>query len=223
MGRWMSPDWADKPEAVPYSSLDNPQSLNLYGYVNNNPLSKADPDGHCPQCVIWGEQLLEEVSESPAGQTVVNAIGVTATAGFALGSGLASEIMSNARPPAYVPGGSLTDENGNSIFMSKKSSPANASTGTNEKTEGPVKAADAPGVTAGGQATDAHGNKLGPSGKPQINKTQSNTREAANNKAKSEGGGSVEHPNPTRGNPHFHPTDAQGSKKPSSTHHEYPE
>jgi hypothetical protein len=46
----MSPDWADKPEAVPYSSLENPQSLNLYGYVLNNPLSKADPDGHagCP-------------------------------------------------------------------------------------------------------------------------------------------------------------------------------
>ncbi len=46
MGRWMSPDWADKPEAVPYSHLDNPQSLNLYGYVNNNPLRTADPDGH---------------------------------------------------------------------------------------------------------------------------------------------------------------------------------
>ena len=46
MGRWMSPDWADKPEAVPYSQLDNPQSLNLYGYVNNNPLSEVDDDGH---------------------------------------------------------------------------------------------------------------------------------------------------------------------------------
>jgi RHS repeat-associated protein len=46
MGRWMSPDWADKPEAVPYSTLDNPQSLNLYGYVNNNPLSNLDSDGH---------------------------------------------------------------------------------------------------------------------------------------------------------------------------------
>jgi hypothetical protein len=32
---------------VPYSSLDNPQSLNLYGYGFNNPLSKAGPDGHC--------------------------------------------------------------------------------------------------------------------------------------------------------------------------------
>lgn len=46
MGRWMSPDWAAKPEAVPYSDLEDPQSLNLYGYVRNNPLSKEDPDGH---------------------------------------------------------------------------------------------------------------------------------------------------------------------------------
>jgi RHS repeat-associated protein len=53
MGRWMSPDWADKPEPVPYSSLDNPQSLNLYGYVLNNPLSKDDPDGHCCE---WAKQ-----------------------------------------------------------------------------------------------------------------------------------------------------------------------
>jgi RHS repeat-associated protein len=46
MGRWMSPDWSAKQEPVPYSKLDNPQSLNLYAYVYNNPLSKADPDGH---------------------------------------------------------------------------------------------------------------------------------------------------------------------------------
>ena len=46
MGRFMTPDWAAKPEAVPYSSLDNPQSLNLYAYVGNNPLSHVDADGH---------------------------------------------------------------------------------------------------------------------------------------------------------------------------------
>ena len=46
MGRWMSPDWASNPEAVPYSKLDNPQSLNLYQYVLNNPLSQKDDDGH---------------------------------------------------------------------------------------------------------------------------------------------------------------------------------
>jgi RHS repeat-associated protein len=50
MGRFLSPDWADKPEAVPYSDLSNPQSLNLYGYVKNNPLRSADPDGHEDCC-----------------------------------------------------------------------------------------------------------------------------------------------------------------------------
>lgn len=46
MGRFMSPDWAAKAMPVPYAKLDNPQSLNLYGYVGNNPLSRTDPDGH---------------------------------------------------------------------------------------------------------------------------------------------------------------------------------
>jgi RHS repeat-associated protein len=46
MRRFMSPDWSKKPEAVPYSDRSNPQSLNLYGYVNNNPLSRADANGH---------------------------------------------------------------------------------------------------------------------------------------------------------------------------------
>ncbi|HEY0795005.1 MAG TPA: RHS repeat-associated core domain-containing protein [Acidisarcina sp.] len=45
-GRFMSPDWSAKEEPVPYSQMDDPQSLNLYGYVKNNPLRKVDPDGH---------------------------------------------------------------------------------------------------------------------------------------------------------------------------------
>ncbi|MGB6975766.1 MAG: RHS repeat-associated core domain-containing protein [Terracidiphilus sp.] len=46
MGRWFSPDWSAKVEPVPYSKLDDPQSLNLYAYVLNNPLALADADGH---------------------------------------------------------------------------------------------------------------------------------------------------------------------------------
>jgi len=46
MGRWMSPDWSAKAEPVPYAKLDDPQSLNLYAYLRNNPLSRTDPDGH---------------------------------------------------------------------------------------------------------------------------------------------------------------------------------
>ncbi len=46
MGQWMSPDWSGSPEAVPYSTLSDPQSLNLYGYVRNNPATTVDADGH---------------------------------------------------------------------------------------------------------------------------------------------------------------------------------
>ena len=38
MGRFLSADWSEKPEAVPYASLAKPQSLNLYSYVGNNPV-----------------------------------------------------------------------------------------------------------------------------------------------------------------------------------------
>ncbi|MGC2548139.1 MAG: RHS repeat-associated core domain-containing protein, partial [Silvibacterium sp.] len=47
MGRFMSPDWAVKSTPVPYAELSDPQSLNLYSYVRNNPLSRSDKDGHC--------------------------------------------------------------------------------------------------------------------------------------------------------------------------------
>jgi RHS repeat-associated protein len=48
-GRFMSPDWAaGKPSAVPYAEWADPQSLNLYSYVRNNPLERIDADGHDP-------------------------------------------------------------------------------------------------------------------------------------------------------------------------------
>ena len=46
MGRFLSPDWSAKAEPVPYAKLGDPQSLNLYAYVRNNPLSRIDADGH---------------------------------------------------------------------------------------------------------------------------------------------------------------------------------
>ncbi len=45
-GRFLSPDWSAKVEPVPYAKLDDPQSLNLYSYVLNNPMTGRDPDGH---------------------------------------------------------------------------------------------------------------------------------------------------------------------------------
>jgi RHS repeat-associated protein len=47
LGRFMKPD-----EPFLWSESD-PQSLNLYGYVSNNPLSRIDPDGH--DCVYLND------------------------------------------------------------------------------------------------------------------------------------------------------------------------
>lgn len=45
-GRFTSPDWSAKPQPVPYADFKDPQSLNLYAYVRNNPLKNRDLDGH---------------------------------------------------------------------------------------------------------------------------------------------------------------------------------
>ena len=104
IGRFSSPDWAAKPEAVPYSSLGDPQSLNLYTYVGNNPLSKADADGHCwPFCL------------APAGGGVVGAlttaaeaVGVGVSTGFAAGVaalGIGAAALSSPADQAYFANG----------------------------------------------------------------------------------------------------------------------
>jgi Colicin E5 ribonuclease domain len=58
MGRFLSPDWSSDPEPIPFADITNPQSLNLYSYGSNNPLSTVDPDGH-------------DVSICPAGATQI--------------------------------------------------------------------------------------------------------------------------------------------------------
>jgi RHS repeat-associated protein len=46
MSRFFSPDWSSTPTGVPYASFADPQTLNLYSYVRNNPLGSVDADGH---------------------------------------------------------------------------------------------------------------------------------------------------------------------------------
>jgi RHS repeat-associated protein len=45
-GRFLSADWSAYPEPVPYADLTNPQTLNLYSMVQNDPESFTDLDGH---------------------------------------------------------------------------------------------------------------------------------------------------------------------------------
>ena len=47
LGRFMTPDWAARPATVPYAVFGDPQSLNLYNYVRNDPISLTDAEGHC--------------------------------------------------------------------------------------------------------------------------------------------------------------------------------
>jgi len=67
VGRWLSADWSAVPAPVPYANLTNPQTLNLYAMVSDNPEAFADLDGHCLECL----DEVEEVAESPEGQAVI--------------------------------------------------------------------------------------------------------------------------------------------------------
>jgi RHS repeat-associated protein len=79
MGRFMSPDSASNPTAVPYASYANPQSLNLYGYVGNNPLSRADADGHCfPFCdliAVATNYIVSHPTATARANAVINKVG----------------------------------------------------------------------------------------------------------------------------------------------------
>jgi RHS repeat-associated protein len=54
-GRFITPDWSAKAQGVPYADYTDPQSLNLYGYVRNNPLSKVDADGHDSMAISFDD------------------------------------------------------------------------------------------------------------------------------------------------------------------------
>jgi RHS repeat-associated protein len=65
MGRWMSPD----PSQLAHADPRNPQSLNLYAYVGNNPLDRVDLDGLCWQLIQKACDLITDF-----GQSINNAV-----------------------------------------------------------------------------------------------------------------------------------------------------
>jgi RHS repeat-associated protein len=87
MGRFMSPDWAAKASPVPYATFDDPQSLNLYSYVRNNPLSKADADGHCDWCWNIVAAVSTYVAVHPALAQAVEKLGDSVGIKFSAGVG----------------------------------------------------------------------------------------------------------------------------------------
>lgn len=109
MGRFLSPDWAAKAEPVPYAKLDNPQSLNLYSYVGNNPLARFDADGHQdttdgagPPGDGDGDRIIDPCKDSSQckaqRRAEQQAQQHTASVVFGETSGLTSEVDQNGKP-----------------------------------------------------------------------------------------------------------------------------
>jgi RHS repeat-associated protein len=85
-GRFLSADWSSTPSPVPYANLTNPQTLNLYAMVSDNPESFADLDGHenaapndpskgaCAESgtSACGTQIAEQNSATAQNQTAQN-------------------------------------------------------------------------------------------------------------------------------------------------------
>ncbi|HET7108345.1 MAG TPA: RHS repeat-associated core domain-containing protein [Candidatus Acidoferrum sp.] len=81
LGRWLSPDWSSVPVPVPYANLSNPQTLNLYSMVADDPETFADLDGHCCDGITWNDVW-------HAGAAIASAIGTGAE--LIVGSGAAA-------------------------------------------------------------------------------------------------------------------------------------
>jgi RHS repeat-associated protein len=60
MGRFSSPD----PSGLMYADLTDPQSLNLYSYVRNNPLTNTDPTGM--EC-MWDDGSYDSADDPDSG------------------------------------------------------------------------------------------------------------------------------------------------------------
>jgi RHS repeat-associated protein len=92
-GRWMSPDWsAAKQDAVPYATLTNPQSLNLYGYALDSPLRRADKDGHCDWCYSLAATLASYVASHPDLADAISKLGSSVGVKASVGVGMAGHV-----------------------------------------------------------------------------------------------------------------------------------
>ena len=113
MGRWLSPDWSAKLEPVPYAKLENPQSLNLYAYIGNNPLIQIDPDGHwtCTGDNANGSAC-QAMKAIHANEGLVDVKGVDA-----LASGAAAKEAQQQTPAEIVRSGSKSHTSANPEHM----------------------------------------------------------------------------------------------------------
>lgn len=75
LGRFMTPDWAAKPTTVPYAKFGDPQSLNLYAFVENSPIDRIDADGHVTSADFRCPDQRHCVDQSPLAGSCDNTVG----------------------------------------------------------------------------------------------------------------------------------------------------
>src|ERR1700733_4019736 len=101
LGRFLSPDWSAKVAPVPYAKMGDPQSLNLYNYVLNNPTTNVDSDGHqeCNLNCQWNkDHEIEPQTPAPALTTTTT----TTTAQQQIGQDPTLPTAVEAPPPSLM-------------------------------------------------------------------------------------------------------------------------
>ena len=102
MGRFSSPDVGADLVPLPYATFENPQSLNLYSYVQNNPLTSVDADGR--QVTVCSFVTNGDGSTGQSCNTISDA---------AYAAGVAAQQTQNANNGPYsgiqAPGGARPD------------------------------------------------------------------------------------------------------------------
>ncbi len=226
--------------------------ISPFAYVGNNPLRRIDPNGNDGWDVVKGfaaavvdnasigminlrdDFCYNDAGDFNKGQDAGDIASVLAggseaaggeglTAGSVVVTGASGGLSIEVTAPAFLVGTGMM-AHGLTMAATATANFATQKGRVDENKESNSSAEKPDHQTSSGQATDKHGNKLGPSGKPQINKVTHSTQKSAKDAARAEGKGKpVKHPSPQKGKQHYHPTDKSGNKKPTSTHHEYPQ
>jgi RHS repeat-associated protein len=121
---------AFQPGPLPYADMTDPQTLNKYAYVRNNPLRYTDPDGHCAEVLSCTIELGSAGSVfGPVGTVVGGLIG--AGVGAVLGYEIGTHLFPSTPAPAQTPPSTSTD-----LTTATPGTPAEAPTGI----QGPIQA-----------------------------------------------------------------------------------
>jgi RHS repeat-associated protein len=112
MGRFMSPDYDDGwgPSPVPSADFTNPQTLNLYAYALNNPLTNTDSDGHSVNVCTTGSDGNQQCTLMSNDQYTAAQQG-----NGSLNVPTLDQVGSNGNGSGQFNSTNITDSNGNSV------------------------------------------------------------------------------------------------------------